>query len=86
MLPTLLNAMNHMQKALIWIHNPEMYRAFLLGTRLIKPRRIVYYNSELVAAFKEWELIREQEADAKQELCSKRKVRKHKKKPGPVPK
>jgi len=61
-----------------------MYRAFLLGTRLIKPRKVVYYNSELLAVFKEMEIERELEARMKEELKSKRRVRKHKRSSSPL--
>ena len=71
-----------------------------MGTRLIKPRKVVYYNQELLAVFKEMEtaralaeIQRELEARMKEELCSKKRVQKHKlsrerdkRKPSPEPK
>ena len=84
--PSIDNAMNHLQKALIWIHDPSMYSAFLLGARIIKPRRIVYFNPELLAVFKEMELIREIEAKRKEEIESKRRVKKHRRSSSSKPK
>ena len=55
-----------------------MRRVFLLSARIKKPRRVFYYNPELLSVFKEMEIARAKEAAIKHELESRKTVRKYK--------
>jgi len=91
LLDPLSNSMNHVWKAIIWLHNAPMRRVFLLSARIKKPRRVFYYNPELLSVFKEMEIARAlaetskeeeiaraKEAAIKHELESRKTVRKYK--------
>ena len=77
-----------MWKVTLWLHNDSMRRAFFLGTRITKPRRVIFYNDELLAVFKEMETARALAETAKEkerilamEAKAKLKAFKHKRVP-----
>jgi hypothetical protein len=72
------NATSHISKAILWLHNDYMYKAFLLGARIIKPRKVVYYNDEIYAMFQLIEQEQERKREQERELKQKKKNMKHK--------
>jgi len=75
------NATSHMWKVILWLHNDNMRRAFFLGTRILKPRRVIFYNNELLTVFKEMEQRKERERILALEAKAKLKAFKHKRIP-----
>jgi hypothetical protein len=75
---TVYNATLHLWKAILWLHDKPMHKAFLLGARFVKPRRIVYCNPELLSMFKVIEAVRLKELALQSEAKSKLKAFKQK--------
>ena len=69
------DSVSNFKKALVWLHYKEMRNIFLLGARLKKPMRVVYFNSEIMAMFKVIEAEIETKRKLEAEVLSKKRIK-----------
>jgi hypothetical protein len=69
------DSVSNIKKAIVWVHYKDMRGVFILGARLKKPMKVVYYNNELMAVFKEMEAEIEAKRKLETELQSKKRIK-----------